>query len=227
MQTPHLDAQYEREVQAIATGLARVGARAEHMVRDGSRALLERDPALARNVMQVDRELDRAEVELDYECVTLLARRAPVGEDLRLVMTALKSVVDMERMGDLAGHVAERSIELTTSVGIEVQPECVEIAAAVVANVERVMRALGNKDGAEARAVITADHAIDTLHNQHLRRLIQLAKDHPDQLERTLAWASVSRHLERISDHACNIAEMVVFFAEGEMLRHGGPRAQP
>ncbi len=226
MQTPHLDAQYEREVQAIATGLARVGARAEHMVRDGSRALLERDPALARNVMQVDHELDRAEVELDYECVTLLARRAPVGEDLRLVMTALKSVVDMERMGDLAGHVAERSIELTTSVGIEVQPECVEIASAVVANVERVMRSLGNKDGAEARAVITADHAIDTLHNQHLRRLIQLAKDHPDQLERTLAWASVSRHLERISDHACNIAEMVVFLAEGEMLRHGGPRAQ-
>ena len=73
--------------------------------------------------------------------------------------------------------------------------------------------------------VIAADRALDTLHNDHLRHLIQLAKDHPDQLERTLAWAAASRHLERISDHACNIAEMVVFLAEGQMLRHGGPAA--
>ncbi len=225
MRTPHLDAQYERELQEIRVGLARTGARAEGMVRNSVRAILERDPALARLVVADDKELDQLEVDLDQECVQLLARRAPVGQDLRLVMTALKSVVDMERMGDLAEHIAQRSIELTTTLGIEAQPECVAIASAVQVNVERVMLALAHEDGTTARAVIGADNAIDDLHNQHLRRLIQLAKDHPGQLERTLAWASVSRHLERISDHACNVAEMVVFLAEGQMMRHGGPRA--
>lgn len=225
MQTPHLDAIYELEIESLRTRLARTGARAEQMVRDTVRALLERDPALARQVMAVDRELNRLEVELDYECVTLLARRSPVGEDLRLVMTALKADVDMERIGDLAGHVASRAIELAASTGIEAQPELLQLAAGAVSNVERAMRSLAAKDGAEARAVIAADRALDTLHNDHLRHLIQLAKDHPDQLERTLAWAAASRHLERISDHACNIAEMVVFLAEGQMLRHGGPTA--
>lgn len=224
MRTPHLDAQYERELTAIRVGLARTGARAETMVRSAVAAILERNPALARDVVEADRELDQLEVDLDHECVTLLARRAPVGQDLRLVMTTLKSVVDMERMGDLAGHMAERSIELTSTRGLEAQPELLSMANAVQANVERVMSALAAEDGEAARSVISADAGIDELHNQHLRRLIQLAKDHPDQLERTLAWSSVSRHLERISDHACNIAEMVVFLAEGRMMRHGGPR---
>ncbi len=225
MQTPHLDALYEQEIQSIRTRLARTGARAEQMVRDTVRALLERDPTLARQVMAVDRELNRLEVELDYECVTLLARRSPVGEDLRLVMTALKADVDMERIGDLAGHVAARTIELSAGTGIEAQPELIELAKGAVSNVERAMRSLADKNGDDARAVIAADPLLDTLHNDHLRHLIQLAKNHPDQLERTLAWAAASRHIERIGDHACNIAEMVVFLAEGRMLRHGGPSA--
>lgn len=224
MRTPHLDAQYERELTGIRVGLARTGARAEAMVRSAVAAILERDPALARGVVEADRELDQLEVDLDQECVSILARRAPVGQDLRLVMTTLKSVVDMERMGDLAGHMAERAIELTSSRGVEAQPDLLAMAHAVQANVERVMAALAKEDGDAARVVIRADAGIDELHNLHLRRLIQLAKDHPDQLERTLAWSSVSRHLERISDHACNIAEMVVFLAEGRMMRHGGPR---
>jgi phosphate transport system protein len=225
MQTPHLDQVYEQEIRALRVRLARTGARAEQMVRDSVRALLDRDPTLARQVIATDRELNRLEVELDRECVTLLARRSPVGEDLRLVMTALKSDVDMERIGDLATHIAERAIELAGSPGIEALPEIVELANGAVSNVARAMRALGNSDGAEARQVILADRALDMLHGGILRRMIQIAKDHPDQLERTLAWSSVSRHLERVADHACNIAEMVVFLAEGQIVRHGGPKA--
>jgi phosphate transport system protein len=225
MQTPHLDAIYEQEIQAIRTRLARTGARAEQMVRDSVRALLDRNPALARQVMATDRELNQLELELDYECVVLLARRSPVGEDLRLVLTALKADVDMERIGDLAVHVAERTIELTASPGIEALPELVELAERSAVHVERAMRALGEKDGIAAREVIGYDKQLDVLHGDHMRRIIQVAKDHPDQLERALAWSSVSRHLERISDHACNIAEMVVFLAEGQVVRHGGARA--
>lgn len=222
MQTPHLDAVYEQEIQVIRQRLARTGARAEQMARDAVRALLDRDPSLARQVMATDRELNRLELELDYECVMLLARRSPVGEDLRLVLTALKADVDMERIGDLAVHVAERAIELHSGPGIEALPELLELAERSSEHLERTMRALANKDGVAAREVIAYDKQLDVLHSDHMRRIVQVAKDHPDQLERVLAWSSVSRHLERISDHACNIAEMVVFLAEGQVVRHGG-----
>jgi phosphate transport system protein len=223
MQTPHLDAAYEAEIQAIRVRLARTAARAEQMVRDAVRALLTRDPALAREVIGTDRELNRLEVELDYECVMLLARRSPVGEDLRLVLTALKADVDMERIGDLAVHVAERAIELASGPGVEALPGLVALAERSSDHVERTMRALADRDGEAAREVIRYDKELDDLHADHMRRIIQVAKDHPSQLDRALAWSSVSRHLERISDHACNIAEMVVFLAEGQVVRHGGP----
>lgn len=226
MQTPHIDAIYEAEVTELRLALARTAARAEAMVRDAVRALLTRDPPLARQVMATDRDLDRLELELDRRCVTLLARRAPVGEDLRLVMCALKADVDMERMGDLAEHIAERSLELSAGSGIEAVAEIHQLASGVVAQVEKAHRALQERDAALARSVVAEDQHIDQLHGDILRRMIQIAKDHPDQLERTIAWSSVSRNLERVADHACNVAEMVVFLVDGVVVRHGGLKAQ-
>lgn len=227
MQTPHLDQAYEIEIAELRAVLMRTGTRAEGMVRDAVRALLSRDTTLARQVMLTDRDLDRLELELDRRCVTMLARRSPVGEDLRLILCALKADVDMERMGDLAEHIAERAVELATGQGIEAVPELQEMATRVVALTERTFRALANADAGEAMACIAEDKSIDALHGDILRRMIQIAKDHPDQLERTLAWSSVSRHLERVADHDCNVAEMVVFLVEGRVLRHGGLKPLP
>lgn len=225
MQTPHLDSAYEEEIQNLAVHLSRTAVRAEQMLREAVRALLTRDTGLARQVMDTDRELDRLEVELDKMCVVLLARRSPVGQDLRLVLTALKSDVDMERIGDLAVHVAERTIELAAGPGIEAPPEVVELANGSVELVGRAMRALAERDAEAAMAVIADDRKLDHLHGSAIHRMIQIAKDHPDQLERSIAWSSVSRQLERAADHACNIAEMAVFLADGQMLRHGGFRS--
>ncbi len=222
MQTPHLDQAYEEELQHLSVQLSRTAVRAEQMLRDAVRALLSRDTALARQVMDTDRELDRLEVELDKLCIVMLARRSPVGEDLRLVLTALKSDVDMERIGDLAGHVAERAIELSAGTGISAPPEVLELANGSVELVGRAMKALADRDGEAARSVIIDDRKLDNLHGSVIRRMIQIAKDHPDQLERSIAWSSVSRQLERAADHACNIAEMTVFLAEGQVLRHAG-----
>ncbi|MBM4369366.1 MAG: phosphate signaling complex protein PhoU [Deltaproteobacteria bacterium] len=222
MQTPHLDQAYEDELQHLSVQLSRTAARAEQMLRDAVRALISRDTSLARQVMDTDRELDRLEVELDKLCIVMLARRSPVGEDLRLVLTALKSDVDMERIGDLAGHVAERAIELAAGAGISAPPEVLELANGSVELVGRAMKALADRDGEAARAVIVDDRKLDNLHGSVIRRMIQIAKDHPDQLERSIAWSSVSRQLERAADHACNIAEMTVFLAEGQVLRHAG-----
>ena len=227
VQTPHLDQAYEGEIDDLRAAIARTGTRAEGMVRDAVRALLTRDTALARQVMLTDRELDRLELELDRRCVTMLARRSPVGEDLRLILCALKADVDMERMGDLAEHIAERAVELATGQGIEAVPELQEMARRVVAVTERTFSALSTGNALEAQACIAEDKLIDALHGDILRRMIQIAKDHPDQLERTLAWSSVSRHLERVADHACNVAEMVVFLVEGRVMRHGGLKPQP
>jgi phosphate transport system protein len=220
--TPHLDQLYENELNELRLAMLRTGTRAESMVRDAVRALLTRDAALARAVMATDRELDRLELELDRRCVALLARRAPVGEDLRLVLCALKADVDMERIGDLAEHVAERAIELASAAGVSALPELVELANGVVELLARTLAALAARDAAGAREAIALDKANDALHSGILRRMIHIAREHPDQLERTLAWSSVSRHLERIGDHGCNIAEMTVFLVEGKVLRHGG-----
>lgn len=221
MQTPHLDQAYEDELRALRDALQRTGARAEQMVREAVDALLLRDAGLARQVILNERELDQLENELDRLCVALLARRAPVGEDLRLVLCALKADVDMERIGDLAAHVAERAIQLCAIQVVDPLPEVTLLAQGTVIQVAQAMSALTTRDGVAARQVIRSDHDLDVLHKGILRRMIQLSKDDPDQLDLTFAWSSVSRNLERIADHACNIAEMVVFYAEGQVLRHG------
>ena len=221
MQTPHLDHAYEDELNVLRDALERTGARAEQMVREAVAAMLSRDASLARRVIANERDLDRLENELDRLCVTLLARRSPVGEDLRLVMCALKSDVDMERIGDLASHVAERAIEIASWPESDTLTEVVMLANGAVEQVARAMTALATRDGIAARRAIQDDQDLDRLHKDILRRMIALGKDQPDQLDRTFAWSSISRNLERIADHACNIAEMVVFYAEGQVLRHG------
>jgi phosphate transport system protein len=218
--TPHVDQHYEAEIQYLSTHLVKTGVRAEGMIRDAVRALLDRDAALARSVVVVDRELNRLEVETDDLCVRLLARRSPVGADLRLVTCALKVVIDMERIGDLASNIAKRSLEINDQPGLEATREVEELGSAAVDLTSRAIRALHDRDPKAARAVKLEDRRLDELNKQVFTQMIHLAKDHPDQLERALAFTSVSRHLERVGDHAANIAEMVVYLVEGKVVRH-------
>lgn len=218
---PHLDQQYEAEVQALTNHFVKTGLRAEGMIHDAVRAMTDRDPVLARQVVHVDRELNRLENETDALCVKLLARRAPVGEDLRLVTCALKAVVDMERIGDLAVNVAKRWLEINEEgPGLEPTPEMQQMARAVVEFTRRAMSALQERDAVAARALKADDKAIDDLNKQVFRQMLLTAKDHVDQLDRAVAYTSIARHLERVADHAVNIAEMVVFLVEGKVVRH-------
>ncbi len=224
MRTPHLDNQYEHELARITSHLLKMGNRAEGMVNDAVRALLERDIALARHVIGTDDELDRLEIETDYLCVNLLARRAPVGADLRLVTGALKIVTDLERVGDLAVNIARRAIELNTSSGIEILPEVIELAERASAELSVAMTALRNRDAVAAKQLRRGDSEVDDANRRAFDRLIGIAKDHPDQFERALAITSVCRHLERVGDHAVNIGEMVVYLASGQVVRHSPER---
>jgi len=220
LKTPHIDHRYQGELEAIRTALLRMGNRAEGMIRDAARAMQVRDLALARSVVSVDAELDKLEVETDALCVNLMARRAPVGADLRLVTCALKIVTDLERIGDLAVNVAKRTLDISNGPGLEVPPEVRQLADQVLAELQAALEALRDQDANRARRLRETDRSVDASHRRAFDRLIRVAKDHPEQFERALAMTNVCRNLERVGDHAVNIAEMVVYQVEGTVVRH-------
>ena len=218
----HTDTQYEAELQALAGLFTQMGNRAILMMADAQRALLLRDPELARYVVTSDNELDRMEMEADRRCLSILARRSPVGEDLRLVPAVLKSVTDVERVGDLAVNIAERALDLHSGPGGEPGDYVVERGKASQSLLERSLDAFRRRDSAAARALHATDLEVDQLNRDAFRRLLDLAAAHPDQMERVMALASICRHMERVGDHAVNIGERVVFLVEGLDVRHGG-----
>ena len=218
----HLDSKFDTELNALAVHMTRMAVRAESMVRDAVRALLGNDPELARAVIRSDRELDRLELEADEMSLRLLARRAPFGEDLRFVTVNLKIVTDLERMGDLSVNIAERALELMQGPGLSAGKEVEELAAASLAAVSDAVRAYQARDTVVARAVLGNDRRIDALNRGAFELLIRIAHEHPDEFPRALALTSVCRHLERIADHATNVAEMVVFLVEAQDVRHRG-----
>lgn len=218
----HTDTQYESELATLASHVNLMSARAEGMVSNAVRALFTRDAALARSVVEQDADLDRLEKESDRRCLNILARRSPVGEDLRFVTAVFKVVTDLERVGDLAVNISERGLDLAGAVGIDVGPEVEALAAKVTVQLAEAIRAFAERDAIAARALYAEDALIDSMNRAAFSSLLGVARSHPDQIERVLAISSICKHLERIGDHAVNIGEHAVFLVEGHDVRHGG-----
>lgn len=213
--------QAEADLDRIRTSFLQMCVRAESMVRLAVRSVVDRDPPLGRSVVDADRELDRLEVEIDRLCLAFLATHKPVGYDLRLITTMLKMVTDLERIGDLAVNVAERGLYLAAGSGIEPGldlPQMGELAADMVRS---AADAFLEGDSHIARELIVRDREVDDLNRRAFEKWIGAMTAHPDQVDRALSLTSVSKQLERIADHACNLGEMVVFLVEGEDMRHG------
>lgn len=211
----------EAEIERIRTLFLQMCVRAESMVRLAVRSVVDRDPALGRSVVTADRELDKLEVEIDRLCLSYLATRTPQGYELRLITTVMKMVTDLERIGDLAVNVAERGLHLTAGSGVEPGndlPQMGEIAADMI---RAAADAFLEGDTSIARDLIARDKAVDDLNRKAFTKWIQAMRAHPDQVDRALSLTSMSKHLERVADHACNLGEMVVFLVEGEDMRHG------
>jgi phosphate transport system protein len=158
------------------------------------------------------------EITCDQLCVALLARRAPVAGDLRMVTAALKLVTDLERIGDLAVNVARRTGEVGTRLGIP--SEVAELAHCATEELALSLRALTGRDSTTARRLRAEDESTDARNRAAFDRLLALAAEHPDAFEDLLALTNVCRQLERIGDHAVNIAEMVVYMVDGKIVRH-------
>ncbi len=210
----------ERQIASLKERILRVGTLVEEAISKSITALINRDVALAQRVMASDEEIDRMEVEVEEECLKILALYQPVAADLRLVVAVLKINNDLERMGDLAKNIAKRVAQLAAGKAYELPPEIRVMAMQAQDMVKQCLDAVVNGDPTLARQVREEDDAVDAARQKIQRRVMQGIKDDPDNVESLLRINSVSKHIERIADMATNIAEDVVYMVEGDIVRH-------
>jgi phosphate transport system protein len=222
--TRHTDREYEEELRKLRESLLRMAGRVEQMIDRSLTALLGRDEELARATIEHDQQVNRAEVDTDELCLVILARRQPMGSDLRFITLALKMVTDLERIGDLAVNICERTSDLAADRGAVIHDAIPEMGRLVRAMIADAIDAFVHADAGKAEAVIARDSAVDALYHQAFRDLLQQMAASPERLHAGIHIQSVAKWLERIGDHATNLAELVVFMVRGKDIRHLGKR---
>jgi len=218
----HTDREYEGELQRLRDQILLMGARIESSIVQSMAALTARDNALAEEVIRGDTETDRMEVEIDGLCLRILAKRQPVASDLRFLTTALKLVTDLERIGDLCVNIAERAIELNAEQPLKPYIDLPKMAAAVENMIHDALDAFVRGQPDLAREVIARDRQIDDTNIQIFRELLTYMMEDSRTITRATRIQHVAKYLERIGDHATNLAEMVIFMAQGRDVRHTG-----
>ena len=209
-----------REIDALKQKLLTLCSVVEEQFWDAVRSVQNRDAALARQVIEQDTRIDRMEVDAEETCLKILALYQPVAIDLRFIVTALKINNDLERIGDLSVNIAERSEFLARQEAIDAPFDFALMAEKTQSMVRRSIDALINMDIRLAQQVILSDDEVDAI-NRDMYNLVKESILHrPDQIESLIHLLSISRHLERIADHATNIAEDVIYMVEGRIIRH-------
>jgi phosphate transport system protein len=222
--TRHLRTDLER----LGKDLLTEGAIVEAAVRKAIQSLIERRPALAREVIEGDRDIDQREVEIEEECLKMLALHQPVATDLRFITACLKINNDLERVGDLAVNIAERAASLAEFSPIPPPRDLRAMMEQTTRMLREALDAFVNEDGERARAVCLQDDQVDLYNRQNIVETVANMKAQPEAIDRHLQFVTVSRNLERIADHATNIAEDVLYLVQGEIVRHkvrGAPDA--
>jgi phosphate transport system protein len=223
--TTHTDKAYEAELRSLRDRLLEMGGRVEKAIAASVRAVTERDTPLAQDVKAKDREINRMEVEIDAACRRILALRQPAASDLRFITTALKIVVDLERMGDLAVNVADRALDLGQAPPLATPiHELARIADLAEAQLKKALDAFVTGDVAKAEEVMAGDALIDALYLKIFNDMLALMMEDSRNIRRATSTMFAAKHLERFADHATNVAEMVVFMVRGQDIRH--PRSR-
>jgi phosphate transport system protein len=216
----HTDRTYEQQLGQLRTSVLEMGGLVEEQIGQAVRALVQRDLALARTTIDNDHTVNRLDVEIDELSLKLLALHQPAARDLRLITTALKITTDLERIGDMATHIAERAIELSAEIPIKPYIDIPRMADLARDMLHRSLDAFVHEDVELALGVCMADDAIDQLHEQLFRELLSFMAEDPKIVSRAMRLLFVSKYLERVGDHATNIAEMVIFMVKGRSIRH-------
>jgi len=213
---------FHDELNLVKQKILKLGSLVEDMVAQAVASLVDRDSRLADETIAWDAKVDALEVEIDEDCITLLALHQPAAGDLRFITTAMKITNDLERMADQAVNISERSLVLNEEPQLKPYIDIPIMSQLSQKMLRDSLDAFVRKDAVLARQVIEADNRVDGLKNQVFRELLTFMMEDPRTIPRAIRLILVSRHLERVADHATNIAEMVVFLVEGKNIRHAG-----
>jgi len=211
---------FHEELEALKQTLLAMGALVEDQIRHAMQALVDRDDALASEVIERDRQVNAYDVEVDAQCVELLALHQPAAGDLRFITTAMKIVTDLERIGDQAVNIGQRVIELNREPQLKPYIDLPRMAERAQAMVKESLDAFVARDTELARRVRAEDDEVDALKEQIFRELLTFMMEDPRSIPRAIRLILISRCMERVADHATNIAEMVIYLVEGKMVRH-------
>jgi phosphate transport system protein len=217
----HTSKHYEQQLRVLKDKLLLMSHQAEQMISDSIRALVDRRPTLAEDVIRRDDELDQLEIEIDNLCYEILALEQPVARDLRFIATALKIVKDIERIGDIGVNIAERAIELIQEPELKRLVDLPIMADAAQRILKEGLDAFVNSDADLAETVINNDRMVDGLYEQIFRELLTYMLEDTRTISRAIKLIFIAKHLERVGDHSANIAEMVIFLVRGQDIRHG------
>jgi phosphate transport system protein len=225
MPKEHIVKSFDSELDNIETIIAEMGGVAEQQLAKAIEALLRRDADLARQVIADDVLLDRMERDLDTQAMTLLALRQPMAEDLRAVIAGLKTASNLERIGDYAKNVAKRSITLMQSDPVDGAPRTISRMADLVrAMISNVLDAYMERDSDKAADVRARDQEVDQLHTSLFRELLTYMMEDPGNIMPCTHLLFIAKNIERMGDHATNIAEYVHFIAHGDIPQDERPK---
>lgn len=217
----------QRDIEKLKRRLLALGTEVEEDVRLAVRALADRDEDLARQVMVREAQTNTMEVDVEEDCLKILALHQPVAGDLRQIIAALKIDRDLERIGDLAAHVAERSLTLSTLPALNVPFRLDEMGVKVQAMLKKALDAFTRLDTTAAREVCSLDSEINAIKRHTFRQVREVVMEAPVLFDALMQIMHVARHLERIADHATNIAEDLIYMVEGRIVRHTPEVATP
>ncbi|MBI3329763.1 MAG: phosphate signaling complex protein PhoU [Nitrospinae bacterium] len=219
-----MERRFEGELQTLRQRLLAMGSLAETMIHKGVKALVDREETLVQAVLAHEEEMDLLCIEIDDRCFTLLALRQPMASDLRFLVAGIKINSDLERIGDQAVSIALRARSLITQPLVKPLIDIPRMASLAQGMVRQSLDAFVQRDADLARRVIESDDEVDNLRDQVFRELLTYMMGDPTTVPRALNLILISRHLERIADHATNIAEDVIYIVRGEDVRERGDK---
>lgn len=216
---------FDREIENLKELLLRMSAMVEEQINLSIRALLERDTAMAQQVIDNDSAIDQMELEIDQHTIELIAMMQPAAVDLRFVAAAMKITPELERIADLAVDVCERAIELNREPQLKPLIDIPRLARIAQDMVRQSLDAFVRRDAVLARAVIARDDEVDLLTEQSFRELLTYMLEDSRNISRAIRLTFVGKYFERIGDGATNICEMVVYLVEGKVIKHTNEQA--
>ncbi len=216
----HTDRHYDAELKDLHMKILEMGGFVEKQIANAITALVNRDDDLARTTMDADHTVNRMDVDIDELCIRLLALRQPAAKDLRLITTALKITTDLERIGDMAVNLCERTSELNQEPQLKPLIDIPRMADVAQAMLRESLDSFVREDVELALKVCRDDDFIDQLNHQLFRELSSFMVERPQTIGRAIRLLFVAKYIERIADHATNIAEMVVYMVKGKSIRH-------